>query len=209
MKERDPTHPWDKIFEEKGKVFTEPQEDVPGLTALLKEREAVRVLDLGSGSGRHVVFLARHGFSVSGIDNSPHGMKVAEEWLREEGLAADLRIHDITRPLPYGDGFFDAVFSIQVIHHADAATIKKMIREIERVLREEGFIFITVPRFRNQGKNFREIEPNTFIHLDGPEKGLPHHYFTPEELEVFFRSFRIADIHLDGTNHYCLSAFKK
>ncbi len=183
--------PWDKIFQEKGKVFTEPHEDFPLLIPLLKERNVNRILDLGCGSGRHVVFLARHGFSVFGIDLSPSGVELTRGWLREERLSADLRIQDIMEPLPYADGFFEAVFSIQVIHHATAAVIRKVIGEIERVLKNGGFIFISVPRLRNQGTKFEEIEPHTFVPLDGPEKGLPHYYLPPKNCagsSVNFRS---------------------
>jgi SAM-dependent methyltransferase len=199
---------WDRIFNRSGKVFTQPHPDLPSLIPLLQERKANRILDLGSGSGRHVVYLSGQGFSVFGIDISPIGMDMARQWLLDEGLTADLRIQDITRELPYEAEFFDALFSIQVIHHATIVTIQKIITEIERVLKRGGFIFITVPKLKNQGKEFEEIEPNTFIPKDGREKGLPHHYFTPEELHAFFANFHITDIHLDRIDHYCLSAFK-
>jgi hypothetical protein len=45
--------------------------------------------------------------------------------------------------------------------------------------------------------------------LDGPERGLPHHYFTPEELGKVFEGYDIEDIHLDERDHYCLMAFKE
>ncbi len=145
---------WDKIFNQSGKIFTQPHPDLPSLIPLLQERKVNRILDLGSGSGRHVVYLSGQGFSVFGIDISPSGMDMARQWLLEEGLTADLRIQDITRKLPYEAEFFDALISIQVIHHATVATIQKIIREIERVLKREGFIFITVPKLKNQGKEF-------------------------------------------------------
>jgi SAM-dependent methyltransferase len=175
----------------------------------LQERGCQSVLDLGCGSGRHVVYLARNGFVVCGLDNSPQGLALTQEWLKEQGLSADLRLGDMTARWPYEDGFFDAVISVQVMHHALAATIKKIIQEIERVLKKDGFIFISVPRLRDQGQEFEQVEPNTFVPLDGPEKGLPHHYFTPEELREFFGNFSVSDIHLDAVNHYCLSAFKR
>jgi len=117
-------------------------------------------------------------------------------------------VHDITEPLPFEDAFFEAVISTQVIHHATLATIKVIIQEIERVLKRQGFVFITVPSLRNQGTRFEQIEPNTFIPLDGVEKGLPHHYFTPEELREVFRDFDVLDIHVDTVKHYCLCALK-
>ena len=44
--------------------------------------------------------------------------------------------------------------------------------------------------------------------LDGREKGLLHHFFTPEELQELFRGFNITDTHLDRGGHYCLTAVK-
>jgi SAM-dependent methyltransferase len=200
---------WNGIFKRQGKLFTESHEDMPRIVQLLKDRGASTVLDLGSGTGRHVVYLARSGFSVFGLDNSPEGISVTRQWLADEGLEADLRLQSMTGKLPYEDAFFDAVISVQVIHHADSATITKVVQEITRVLNRGGFLFVTVPKLRNQAETFEQVEPKTFIPLDGPERGLPHHYFTPEELRDVFGGFEIAEIHLDTVNHYCLSAFKR
>jgi len=202
------TSAWNEIFEQQGRVFTEPHEDMPGIVQLLKDRQASAILDLGSGTGRHVVYLARCGFSVFGLDNSPEGINVTHRWLTDEGLEADLQLQSMAKKLPYKDTFFDAVISVQVIHHADIATIKQLVQEISRVLKTGGFLFVTVPRLRNQGTAFEQVEPGTFIPLDGPERGLPHHYFTPEELREVFGGFDIADIHLDTVDHYCLLAYK-
>jgi len=152
--------------------------------------------------------LAKNGFSVFGLDASLEGMKVTTRWLADEGLAAELRLQSMTEKSPFEDGFFDAVVSVQVIHHADATTIRGIVEEIGRVLKSGGFLFVTVPRLRNQGETFEQLEPNTYIPLDGQERGLPHHYFTPEELREVFGGYDIEDIHLDAWNHYCLSAFK-
>jgi SAM-dependent methyltransferase len=203
------TKAWDEIFKNKGKVFSEPHKDMPTICQTLKIRKASKVLDLGSGSGRHLVYLAKNGFRVFGLDNSPEGLAIASRWLDEEGVSADLQLQDMTTAsLPYESDFFDAVISVQVIHHGKIATIRKVVQEIERVLKRGGYIFITVPKLRNQGEEFREIEANTFIPLDGPEKGLPHHYFTPEELKELFGNFEVNDIHLDDTLHYCLTGIR-
>jgi SAM-dependent methyltransferase len=203
------TNAWNEIFKRQGRVFTEPHKDMPGIVQLLKSRAASTVLDLGSGTGRHIVYLARNGFSVFGMDNSPEGINVTRQWLADEGLAANLQLQSMTEKLPYEDAFFDAVISVQVIHHADIATIRGIVGEISRVLKRGGFLFVTVPRLRNQAEKFEQVEPNTFIPLDGPERGLLHHYFTPEELREVFGGFDVADIHLDATHHYCLWADKR
>ena len=202
-------HAWDEIFASQGRVFLEPHQDMPRIAHLLRERGASTVLDLGSGTGRHVVYLSRQGLAVSGLDSSREGLEASRRWLAEEGLKADLRLQSMTERFPYKDGFFDAVVSVQVIHHAALATIRGIVAEIGRVLKPGGFLFVTVPKLRNQGQAFQQLEPNTFVPLDGPEKGLPHHYFTPEELQEVFKDYDIIDIHLDDWQHYCLSAFKR
>jgi SAM-dependent methyltransferase len=200
---------WDRIFQQHGRVFSEPHEDMAGIVRLLKDREASTVLDLGCGTGRHIVYLARQGFRVYGLDVSPEAIQATRQWLAEEGLHASLALGSMTEPFPYADGFFDAAISVQVVHHADIATIRRIVAELTRVLKVGGFLFVTVPSQMNQGQRFEEIEPNTFIPLDGPEQGLPHHYFTPEELREVFDRFDVVDIHLDGWVHYCMSAFKR
>jgi cyclopropane fatty-acyl-phospholipid synthase-like methyltransferase len=199
---------WDKIFELVGRESTEPHGDMPGLARLLKERRAETLLDLGCGSGRHLVYLARQGFSVHGLDNSPNGLSLARQWLAEEGLQANLVFQDMTEPLSYADAFFDAVVSVNVIHHAMLATIRSIVGEIFRVLKKDGLVFVSVIKLGHQEGSFEELEPNTFLPLDGPEMGLPHHFFTPEELRQVFGAFTISDIYIDQRNHYCLLASK-
>jgi SAM-dependent methyltransferase len=205
----DTTKAWDEVFRQKGRIFLEPHWDIPQVACILKQKGLERVLDLGCGTGRHVVYLARHGFSVYGLDNSPKAVEMTAEWLAQENLDANLQVQEMTETFPYEDRFFDAILSIQVIHHADTASIKQIIGEMERVLKAGGFLFVTVPKQQDQGKRFQQIEPNTFVPLDGDEKGLPHHYFTPQELHECFAHFEITDIHLDPIDHYCLSAYRR
>jgi SAM-dependent methyltransferase len=209
------TDAWDEIFKRQGRVFREPHEDIPGIVQLLREHGASAVLDLGCGTGRHVLYLARSGFSVFGLDNSPEGIRLARQWLEEEGLDADLQLQSMTERLPYEDRTFDAVISVQVIHHADIATIRDIVQEITRVLKPGGFLFATVPQLKDGrpraswGTSFEQVEPQTFLPLDGPERGLLHHYFTPEELRDLLTDFDIADIHVDSVNHHCVLGFKR
>lgn len=205
----EPTHSWNDIFKHQGRVFTEPHEDMPHVVQTMKAIGANTILDLGCGTGRHLVYLAGSGFSVVGLDASPEGIKASREWLASENLEADLRVHDMTARLPFEDSFFDAVISVQVIHHAVMSTIEHIVREVSRVLKPSGFLFVTVPTSKNQGDTFQQVEERTFVPLDGPEQGLPHHFFTPRELQEVFDGFELNDLHVDSKRHYCLSAFKR
>ncbi len=200
---------WDRIFARRGRVFNEPHEDMHQLIEQMDRRGARRILDLGCGSGRHLVQLASHGFEVHGVDSSRNAVRLAREWLESRQLRAHVVLHDITSPLPYSSEVFDAVVSIQVVHHAVSETIRRIVREIERVTKPEALIFVTVPRSRNQASRFEEIEPGTLVPLDGPEKGLPHHFFTAEELASLFSRFSQLDLHVDCADHLCFTGTKR
>ncbi|QBD81163.1 class I SAM-dependent methyltransferase [Ktedonosporobacter rubrisoli] len=205
-----PNHstPWNAIFASQGLVFVEPHEDMPQLAEQISQGNAHTLLDLGCGSGRHVLYFGERGFDMYGIDSAPAGLAITRQRLEEAGLTAHLVQSDIFDALPFPDAFFDAILSVQVIHHARLAQIAALIDEMARILKVGGHIFVTVPQLQNQGTQFAQIEPGTYIPLDGIEAGLPHHYFTPEELRTLFKAFSILDIHLDRHQHYCLTAVK-
>ncbi|MGO4596392.1 class I SAM-dependent methyltransferase [Terrabacter sp. 2RAF25] len=60
------------------------------------------MLDAGCGSGPLTGELRAAGADVSGFDSSPAMLELARERLDED---VDLRVADISRPLPYADGF--------------------------------------------------------------------------------------------------------
>jgi SAM-dependent methyltransferase len=59
---------WDEIFKKYGKIFIEPQEDMGRVAEAFKNSRAKKILDLGCGTGRHLVYLAKKGFSLYGFD---------------------------------------------------------------------------------------------------------------------------------------------
>jgi SAM-dependent methyltransferase len=206
---RRPVDSWEIQYRTHGRVFETPHPDLLAFARLLSENGAGRVLDLGCGSGRHVVYLAKHGYDVHGMDVSPTGLKLTEQWLASEGVTAELRQADMTATLPYADAFFDAIIAVQVIHHGRLRVVQAIIAELTRILRPRGLVFITVPKRKHRGEEYTVIEPNTYVPLDGIEKGLPHHLFSAESLAQAFYAYDILDLHLDATDHHCLIGRKR
>jgi SAM-dependent methyltransferase len=185
-------HPWDKIFKTEGRFFPEPFPRFNEALQVFKDHDCSEILDLGCGSGRHLVHLAKEGYRVIGLDISPTGLRLTREWVDEENLEADLVLADMREPLPFRDGSFRGVLSTQVIHHARIASVRSAIQEIWRVLGSGGVVFVTVSGRKDEGE-FEEIEPGTVVPLTGPEKGLPHHIFSEGELREEFRDFHLMD----------------
>ena len=203
---------WNKIFKRDGKVFLKPQEDIPKIVKLFKKKGVKRILDLGCGSGRHMVYLVKHGFEVYGIDIAPKGLQITKNWLKKEKLRANLKIGNVYKKLPYKNNSFDALISTQTLHHNRIGNIRKSIKEIERILKPKGLIFITVSRKgpvkdipKEKLWKIKFIAPRTFIPLSHNEKGLIHYWFNKKLLRKEFKNFKIYDIWVEPKGgHYCL-----
>jgi SAM-dependent methyltransferase len=206
---------WEDIFEEQGRVFTEPHQDMEKVVHVFREHYVKKVLDVGCGSGRHLVYLSKRGFQTYGFDISQSALSLAREWLEEEGLQAKIIMHQMEKRFPYEDSFFDAVISTQVIHHNRLREILFTVSEIERVLRSGGILFVSFPIYSevpSEGMKdwkLEQIESGTYIPHCGPEAGIPHHYFTEEEIYEVFVNFNIQRIHIDDTSHRCVLGIKK
>ena len=204
---------WDDIFSEKGRVFTEPHPDMKKIAKIFKEKNIQKILDIGFGTGRHIIFFSKKGFEIYGFDASPKGLSLAQQWLTEEGLTAELILHKMEKKFPYPDNFFDAIISIQVVHHNKIKDILITVDEIERVLKKGGIIFITFPKLKGRTNldewKLKEIETGTYIPQNGPEKGLPHHFFTKEEIHDVFCSFNLLEVYDDRKRHRAILGVKK
>jgi len=122
------------------------QIDIYLFDQLLRQRiqPGMRVLDAGSGHGRNLVYLLRHGFDVSAVDRSPGATaKVA-------ALAAQLAPSlpstqfrtEALESLSFPDTSFDLVVCSAVLHFADdAAHFEAMVGELWRVLAPGGLLF--------------------------------------------------------------------
>ena len=199
---------WDRQFE-KGYFLHEPiQPEIPGIARYFRTHQAHRVLDLGCGSGRHTVYLAKEGFEVFGLDIAPSGLSATVRKLNADGFIGHTSLGDILQ-LPYQDDCFDAVISVRVIHHNRIALIHQTVKEIWRVLKPQGLVWVTVPVPEGHGSTHgREIEPGTWVPSYGIEKGLPHHLFTKDELKRVFQNFSLLKLRVFPTSHFSLLAEK-
>lgn len=187
---------WDELFQQEEFRWQEPYPRVVDFARLLKARSSRRVLDLGCGTGRHLIYLAQEGCEAFGIDISPTGLEHARRWLQEEKLSAGLVQADMAA-IPYADGFFDGAISIHVIYHGTLQHMRAAICEILRVLKPSGLALLTFQSRRGYryGRG-TELEPHTFIPDTGIDASVPHHFSDREELEDLLQSFAILNIRL-------------
>lgn len=80
-------------------------------SALVKLVESERVkpcraIDLGSGTASNVVFLAQHGFDVTGVDYTPAAIELGRDRARAAGVEVTFIQDDLTN-LQHTNGTFD------------------------------------------------------------------------------------------------------
>jgi len=117
-------------------VTNEESNEIP---QLLRFTPASSVLEIGSGSGGYALHLAeRFGCSITALDVNPEGIRNANALAEQRKLRELCRFQqsDASKPLPFGEAEFDAVFSNDVLCHIPGRA--GLLREIARVLKPGG-----------------------------------------------------------------------
>ena len=165
---------WDKIFSEVewGKY---PGEELIRFIARnfynVPKRSDISILEVGCGTGANLWFLAREGFNAYGLDGSKVAIDKATNFLKNEGLYADL-IEGDAMSLPYPDSKFDAVIDVECIYANSLKDTSLILDEVYRVLKPGGLIFSKTFSSGMSGERTAvalDGEPNTFLEMpDGP-----------------------------------------
>lgn len=111
----------------------------PAVLDLLGDVAGRRVLDAGCGSGPLVADLKERGASVAGFDASPAMIRLARGRLGDD---ADLKVADLTLPLPYDNEAFDDALAVLVLHYLEDWS--GPLTELRRVLRPGGRLVVVV-----------------------------------------------------------------
>ena len=96
--------------------------------------------------------------------------------------------------LPYPDQSFDCIFAYHVISHTDSDGIRKIIAEIERVLKPDGEVYLSFCSKESTvfvEKRFSMLDKNTLISQDEHEKGIPHYYADMNDLKEILADFNV------------------
>ena len=115
---------------------------------LLRLREDDTVLDMGSGTGRHVLAACLRSCRVVGLDSDFESLALAGRYVNlidSWGMvkaSATLMMGWCDR-LPFADAAFDRILCTEVLEHVPDD--RAVIREMVRVLRPGGSVAVSVP----------------------------------------------------------------
>ncbi len=97
-----------------------------------------KILDVGAGRGALSHALLEMGYEVKAADIDPSKCKYPD---------VEMIQCNILKGLPFNDNSFDAITITEVIEHMEDPYLT--VRELNRVLKPGGILFITVPNYGN------------------------------------------------------------
>ncbi|MCL2142668.1 MAG: class I SAM-dependent methyltransferase [Methanomassiliicoccaceae archaeon] len=142
-----------------------------------------RVIDIGCGNGKTSAALIEEGCDVIGIDISEEAAEACRTI-----FGSKMRIECASAvSLPFDDGYADGVVMVHVLEHLTADEMEAAVKEVRRVLRLNGKLFVRVFHTDDMRSDKGErTDDRTVIRGNG----IRYHYFDETELNDLFGGFR-------------------
>ncbi len=191
----------------------------------IQHNKAKTILDIGSGTGRHAIELAKRGYDVTGLDLSEAQIKRAREKARDAGvninfLSDDARSFKLNKKFDLAIILCEGAFSLMENDEMNFAILKNAFDH----LREQGKIILTclnalyplfhsIKDFHDQNitsgisfgntfdvTTFRDYSSFEFTDDDGKSHTINcnERYFTAPEINWYLKSIGFMNIDIMG-----------
>jgi len=167
---------WDNIAPEWNEFKKNPGRNVE---EFLKNKKG-KILDLGSGSGRH---LLKTKGKLYLIDFSDKMIELAKQKAKQKKINAEFFVSDITS-LPFEDNYFDSAISIAIFHCVLKKEQEKGVKELYRVMKPKSESLIVV--WNINSKRFKNSPKEKYV--SWIDKGKRYYYlFDEKEIHDLFK----------------------
>lgn len=113
------------------------------------------VLDLGCNNGQHTLKLAGKCRKIIGVDHDKKQLAIAWASVRDKKVNnAQFGIQDLEKKLNFDPNSFDKVIFLDVLEHI--VNRSQILKEIRRVLKPGGLVFLAVPNIETSWKRLQQ-----------------------------------------------------
>jgi SAM-dependent methyltransferase len=189
---------WDQEYKNNRLVTgsDEPQNDFKRFCKYLKKTERVeidelRVLDLGSGTGKNSLYLAERGATTTGFEISQTAITIARLRAAEKNLSSTFIERSFGETFPSDDNSYDLVLDIMSSNSLTEPERAVYLAEVARTLVPGGYFFVRLLALDGD-KNAQTLlrtnpgtEPGTYIL---PEVGIVERVLSKDEFLSYYGS---------------------
>lgn len=166
-------HPFDELYKvHKNPWGSKPAEEINRYVSTFK---AGSILDIGVGDGRNALFLAQHGFDLTGLDISEEAVHLFLARANElklsdkvQGIVADISQYTLTDT-------YDNIISHYTLHFISKEKFPSVLTMIQTHTTEDGIHFIT--DFTQDGPLYKPTSSK--------------YWFKPGELQTLYTGWNI------------------
>lgn len=155
-------------------------------------RKGIKILEIGSGTGANIWYMAREGFTVYGIEGSKTACDNALKRLSVEGLddlVGEIVVGDYARYLDsFPDGYFDAIIDCESLYCNSFDKSKLVINTAFNKLKSGGRMLSITFADGTFGLHGNEVGYHAVLPINGPmtDKGFTR-YTTKEDIERLYK----------------------
>jgi cyclopropane fatty-acyl-phospholipid synthase-like methyltransferase len=174
------------------------------------DRKQIKILEIGSGPGANLWFMAREGFTVYGIDFSPTACEKVISRLDAENLSdrvGGVLTGDYAEKLvEFEDGYFDAIVDVESLYCNSFENSRKIVEICFSKLKPGGLMFSQTFSDKTWGLEGETIGYHALLPIDGPMANKGYTRFTTKEdidrlykLENnFIKNVELQELHLSN-----------
>lgn len=194
---------WEKEYRDSLLVTKDgkPQNDVLRFFKYLKKNKKInlrklRILDLGSGTGRNSNYLASLGNNVFGMEISDSAIKLSRTRSEDLGIKVDYLNKSIGEDFPFEDSYFDLVLDVISSNSLNEKEREVYLQETNRTLRRSGNFFVRAlckdgdKNAKNLLKLFPGKEKDTY---QMPELNLVERVFSEEDFRNLYERYFVIE----------------
>jgi tellurite methyltransferase len=134
-----------------------------------------RIIDIGCGGGRNIVYFLQHGYDVYGIDHDAGAVSRVQQLTARlaPAIPAGNFVVATVEDMPFDSATFDLVICSAVLHFArDKSHFDAMLHSVWRVLKPGGFMFARLASDIGIEALVQPIGNNRYLLPDGSERYL-------------------------------------
>jgi SAM-dependent methyltransferase len=124
--------------------------------------DCASILDFGCGCGRFARMFKGHRGHIAGCDIDRRHV----EWCSAALKFMATKLSNVYPPIPFEDNEFEAVISISIFTHLNESSQDIFLRELARVCRPGGFLFLTVHGERALARALAEPQIKAMLDME-------------------------------------------